>query len=78
MEDEPSPGLNRPAVVDRAVRRFAWLDLELLQERAEAYACALLADSDADGAILIVDAECNDRTLEAGIGHPRHGEEQLA
>ena len=37
-----------------------------------------MADADADRAIFVVDADRNDRSFEARVAHPRHGEEQLA
>ena len=52
--------------------------LELLEQRAEADAGALVADADADRAILVMDAHRDHRPLEARVGHARHGEQQLA
>ena len=56
MEDEAAPGLDRAAVMDRAVGRLARLDIELLQQPAKADAGALVADANADGAIVVMDA----------------------
>ena len=39
---------------------------------------ALVADADPDGAILVMDAHCDHRSLEARVGHARHRQQQLA
>jgi len=37
-----------------------------------------VADADPDRAVFVMNAHCDDRPLKAGVGHSRHGEEQLA
>ncbi len=78
MEHEAAARLDRPAVVDRAVRRLPRLQPQLLQETAQAKAGPLVADPDADGAVLVMRADGDHRPLEARIGHSRHGQEKLA
>ena len=78
MEDEAAAGLDRAAVMNAAIGRLAGFDLELPQQAAEADPGALVADADADRAILVVDAHRDHRALEARIGHSRHRQQQLA
>ncbi len=78
MEDEAPARLDRPAVMDRAIGRLARIDVELLEQSAEADPGALVADADPDGAVLVMDAERDHRPLEARIGHSRHRQQQLA
>jgi hypothetical protein len=78
MEDETPARLYRAAMVHRAIRRLARVDLELLQETAEAYPGALVADADANGAILVVNTHGDDRALKARVGHSGHCEKQLS
>ncbi len=78
MQDEAPSRLDRAAVVHGAVWRLARIQLELPQQAAEADAGALVADADPDRAILVMDAERDDRALEPRVGHSRHREQQLA
>ena len=78
VEDEAAARLDRPAVVDRAIGRLARVDVELLEQAAEADAGALVADADADRAILVVNAQGDHRALEPRVGHARHRQQQLA
>jgi hypothetical protein len=78
MEHEAPPRLDRAAMVDCAVRRFSWIDLELAKQAAEADPRALVADADPDGAILVMNAHRDDCALEARVGHSRHCQQQLA
>jgi hypothetical protein len=78
MEDEAAARLDGPAVVDRAIGRFSGIDPKLFQKRAKAKAGPLVTDTDAHGAILVVDAHGDYRSLEARVGHSRHGQKQLA
>jgi len=65
-------------MVNRTVRRFSGIDLQLLQEAAKANARALVPNPDADRAILVMDAHGDDRALETRVGHARHRQQQLA
>ena len=78
MEDEAPARLDRAAVMDRAIRRICRIDIELSKQHTKADAGPLVADSDPDGAIFVVHAQCNDRALEARIGHSRHCQQQFA
>jgi hypothetical protein len=78
MEDEAATGLYRSAMVDGAIRCFPRIDVELAEKPSESYPRALVADSDADRAIFIVDAQGDNCPLEPRIGHPRHCKQQLA
>ncbi len=78
MEDEAPARLDRAAMMHRAIRRVAGIDIELPEQRPEPHPGALLADADADGAILVVNAQRDYRALEARIGHPGHGQQKLA
>jgi hypothetical protein len=64
--------------MDGAIGRFARFDIQLLQKRAEAHTRPLLADADAHGPILVVNAHGDDCALEARVGHSGHGQKQLA
>jgi hypothetical protein len=72
MKDEAAPGLHRPAMMHRHVRRFARIDVELLKQGAKAHSCPFVTDTNADGAILVVDANGNHCPLETRIGHSGH------
>src|SRR5690348_7978146 len=63
MKDEAPARLDRAAVMDRAVRRSAGVDLELAQEPTKADARALVADADEIGR-----ASCRGRGEIAGGG----------
>jgi hypothetical protein len=78
MKDEAAPGLDRAAVMDRAVGRDARVDLQLAKKAAKGDAGALVADADADGAILVVDAHGDHGAFEARVGHSWHRQQQLA
>ena len=78
MKHEPAARLDRSAVMHGTVGRFTRVDVELLQQAAKADPRPLVADSDADRAILVVGTHRDHRALEAGIGHPGHGEQKLA
>ncbi len=78
MKDETSPWLDRAAVVDGAVRRLAGVQVELLEKRPETQPGALVADADADGTVLVVNAKGNDGALESRVGHAGHRQQQLA
>jgi hypothetical protein len=78
MEHEAPSRLDRSTMVDRAIGRFARIDVELLKQGAETHSGALMADSDADGAILVVDANGDHGSLEARVGHSGHCQQQLA
>jgi hypothetical protein len=78
MEHEAASGFDRTAMVHRTVRSFARLDVELSKEAAERDARPLVADADADRAILVVNAHRDDGALKSRIGHSGHGEKQLA
>jgi hypothetical protein len=78
MEDEAPPRLNRATVMNGAIRRLAGVEIQLFQESAEPETRALVADSDSDRAIFVMDAHRNHRPLEARIGHAGHCEQQLA
>ena len=56
MEDKAPARLDRPTVMNRGVGGLARLDVQLLEQVAEAQAGALVADADPDGAILVVHA----------------------
>jgi peroxiredoxin len=78
MKKEAAARLDGTAVMDRAIRRFARIDVELLQKRPEPKPGALVADADSDRSILVVDAHGDDRALESRVGHSRHCEEELS
>jgi hypothetical protein len=78
MENEAAAGLDRTSVVDRAIRCLSRIDLELAEQSAEADPRALVPDTNADRTVLVVDAHRDHGALEARIGHPGHGEKQLA
>jgi hypothetical protein len=78
MDHEPASGLDRAAVVDRAVRRLARVDLELPQQPAEGDSRALVADADPDRAVFVMRAHRDHRPLEPRIRHPGHCQQQLA
>jgi hypothetical protein len=78
MEDEASSRLDRPSVVDRAIGRFSGIDSELLQKGPEAKPRPLVADSNSDRAILVMNAHGDHCSFEARVGHARHGQKQLA
>jgi hypothetical protein len=78
VEDEAPPRLDGTAMVHGAIRCLAGLDVQLAKEPTEADAGALVADTDADRAILVVHAQGDHRALEARVCHSRHGEKQLA
>jgi hypothetical protein len=65
-------------MMDRDVGSLAGINLELLEQTPKADARALVADPDADRAILIMHAQGDHRPLEARISHPGHCQEQLA
>ena len=48
------------------------------KQRAKGDPGALVSDADPDRAIFVVDAQGDDRTFEARIGHSRHRQEQFA
>jgi hypothetical protein len=78
MEDKAPPRLDGPAVMDRAIRRLSRFDLELLEERPEAHSGTLVTDTDPDRSILVMDADCDHRPFETGVGHSGHRKQQLA
>src|SRR5690349_9800715 len=78
MKDEAATRLDRSAMMHRAVRRFARLEIQLAEESTEADPRALVPDADPDRAILVVDAHCDHRALEPRVGHARHRQEELA
>ncbi len=78
MEHEAPSRLDRSAMMDRAIGRFARLDVQLLKKCAEPHPGPLVADPDPDGAVLVVDANGDHRPLEARVGHPGHRKQQLA
>jgi len=78
VKDEAPARLDRPAVEDGAVGGLAGIEAELLQERAEADAGALVANADADGAIFIMDGKRDDGMVETRVGHAGHGQQQAA
>jgi hypothetical protein len=78
MKDEAAAGLDRTAVVDRAIRRFPGIDVELAKEASKGDARPFVSDADADRPIFVMDAHCDDRALESRIGHSRHCQQQLA
>jgi hypothetical protein len=78
MENEAPARLDRPTVMDGAVRCLTWIDVKLLQQSAETDACSLVTHADADGAVLVVHAQGNHRPFEARIGHSGHREQELA
>ena len=61
-----------------AIGRLARVDVELAKEATEADAGALVSDSDADRAILVVHAQGDHCALEARVCHSGHCEKQLA
>lgn len=65
-------------MVDGAIGRLARIDLELPEQPAKADARSLVANPHSNGAILVVDAQRNDRALEPRVGHPRHRQQQFA
>ena len=75
---KPPARLDRPAVMDRSVGRFAGIDVELFEQSAKPQARALVADADADRAVFVVNAQRNHRPLEARVGHAGHRQQQLA
>jgi hypothetical protein len=78
MEHETPSRLDWPAVVDSAVRRVPRVDFELLQKRAKAHSGPLVTDTDPDRSILVMDADCDHRPFETGVGHSGHRKQQLA
>ena len=78
MKDEPPARFDRSAVMDRAIRRFTGFDVQLAKQAAKGDAGALVPDANADRAILVMDAQCDDRALKSRIGHSGHGQKQLA
>jgi hypothetical protein len=64
-------------MVDGAIRRFTRIDIKLLEKPAKTQACALVPNSDADGAVFIVYAHRDDCALEPGIRHARHRKQQF-
>ena len=78
MENEPSSGLDRAAVMDCTVRRFTRLDVQLAKQAAEGNPGSLVPNADADRPILVVNAKGDDGALESRIGHSGHREKQLA
>jgi hypothetical protein len=78
MEHEAAPGLDRSAVMDRLVRRFAGLKPKLLQQPAQADPRPLVADADPNCSIVVMNAQRGDASFKAGIGHARHGKQQLS
>jgi hypothetical protein len=63
---------------NRAVGCFARIDAKLFEKAPYANPGALVANADADGAILVVHAHGDDRALEPRVADSRHREQQLA
>ena len=78
MEDEAAPRLDRPAMMDRAVGRFAGIDVELAKQAAKTDPGALVADADTDRALLVMRTHRDHRPLESRVGHARHRQQQFA
>ena len=60
------------------IRRLSRIDLELPQKSTKGDARALVPDTNANRAILVVNAHRYDGALEARVGHSRHCQQQLA
>ena len=54
------------------------IELKLFQQSAQPDPGALVADADADRAILVMNAQGGDAAFKAGIGHAWHREQQLS
>ena len=78
VKDKAPAGFDRAAVMNGAIGCFARLDVELPKQPSEGDSRALVANSDADRPIFVMDAHRDHRPLEPRVRHSGHCQQQLA
>lgn len=78
MKDKPPPRLHRATTVYEGVGAGTRRDAELIQNSMKADVVPDIANADAQGTVLVMNAHGNDCAVKIWIEHPRHREEKSA